>query len=1244
MLQQRFSFVMIVLNGMPFIEYALRAIYTAAEQIIIIEGAVEQCRFAAHPDGSSTDGTVEAIRSFPDPERKISLVQGQWPEKLEMHNRALELVTAEYVWLVDADEIYKEEDIERVRRLLTEDPTIARVDFIPDNFWRGFEFIFVSDKFYEAPCHYRRVFRLTPGARFVSHRPPTLSNNEGRVLSGRDTRALNIYPYHYSYVLWSQVCQKVELYHRYGWGQQWGIDLDVWFRDFFLQWSPRNREELEASFPVWTGDPGSRTVRFDGEHPPAMAGLIDRLSIPGAMECAAVDEVQSLPVVGAVPFQRMVLRAWDHIQLDEPLRRRYGLIRSNLDQQAAPLWNIHVALAFLARLLRPERYLEVGVRTGGSMVQVLHNGSPRLALAVDQWMGSYAGMSNTLSFTRQQFANYQKRSGNATKITYVRGSSHKVLKRLIAQKMMFDLITIDGDHTREGAWEDLEDAVNLLGVRGAIVFDDITHPSHRDLYTLVHRLKLRYPEFSILLNTVQDNGCAIFLKNIDLQELFSKAARMVARSVVVAGEFAQSQETNLTSIDRNSEFARNIRDVFVKIRPKRVIETGTFHGNGTTRIIASSLRELGLEDSRFLSIECNSENLALAVTNLAAHGLSELVELIHGLSVPRHLLPAMDVIREKLVYGIAGEGIYVDHDEAVRTARYYAETHFKGIPDDRLGYCLREVGEAPDFILLDSGGHMGTIEFNYLLDNLKSPCYIALDDINHVKHARSFRQISNDPRFTLDVAAQEKFGFCIVRFTPAQPVPTRLLWIRTDAIGDNILSLPALVRIREAHPAAWVTVLCQEHIAELYSACPFVDEVLTFERNRAHENPAYRRTIVAMLQELRADICITPVLSREELTDIFALGSRALQRIAFDGNDCNINPAVRQMHNRFYTRLINTADIGMHSEFHLNKILLETLDIPSEQIVPKIWLTQDDEAFAMKLFAQQQLDPAKTMVFFPGAKDVHRQSRAYGRALEEFCQSSGFTVLIMGGIGDRAIAQQNLDRHSYRTVDLTGKTTIRQAAALIARSALAVGAETGLAHIAAAVGTPHVVLLGGGHFGRFMPYAVTTTAVTLPLDCFGCNWRCRYAEYYCIDKVSSAAILAATKLALTREYDRPCIVVSPASGWACGDTLPCWGLGVLKELDLPVTIVEMDEEGGYRSFEQNPIVPAGEMQAVAVTQATSSEYDLLLARYGIEDRLHPLVYCSYVIQENIRAKKPLAVTIHETIGYLKRWIKWRWNR
>jgi hypothetical protein len=61
---------------------------------------------------------------------------------------------------------------------------------------------------------------------------------------------------------------------------------------------------------------------------------------------------------------------------------------------------------------------------------------------------------------------------------------------------------------------------------------------------------------------------------------------------------------------------------------------------------------------------------------------------------------------------------------------------------------------------------MGFVEFNYIIEQLRGPCVIALDDIAHVKHYRSYQRIQSDPRFQIVQAGEEKFGFCIARFTP----------------------------------------------------------------------------------------------------------------------------------------------------------------------------------------------------------------------------------------------------------------------------------------------------------------------------------------------------------------------------------------------------------------------------------------------------------------------------------------------
>jgi carbonic anhydrase/acetyltransferase-like protein (isoleucine patch superfamily)/MoaA/NifB/PqqE/SkfB family radical SAM enzyme/tetratricopeptide (TPR) repeat protein len=277
----RISFVTIVLNGMPFLEYCLKAVYEVAHEIFIVEGAVEQCLFAANSDGSSKDGTVECIRNFPDPEHKIRLIQGRWPEKVDMQNAALKRVTGEYVWLADSDEIYKGEDLLAVQKLLQEDPSVTQVNFIPDNFWKGFDYIVSSPGLFQKDAHFRRLFKFVPGAVFTSHRPPTLvwpgsdrTTEQMHLIDGFETRRRGLTFCHYSYVDDHEVRQKIELYRRYSWGQNWKVDLGRWYEECFQKWTPTNREAIERDFPIWTADKNSCTELFQGTHPQVMQDFI----------------------------------------------------------------------------------------------------------------------------------------------------------------------------------------------------------------------------------------------------------------------------------------------------------------------------------------------------------------------------------------------------------------------------------------------------------------------------------------------------------------------------------------------------------------------------------------------------------------------------------------------------------------------------------------------------------------------------------------------------------------------------------------------------------------------------------------------------------------------------------------------------------------------------------------------------------------------------------------------------------
>ncbi len=129
----------------------------------------------------------------------------------------------------------------------------------------------------------------------------------------------------------------------------------------------------------------------------------------------------------------------------------------------------------------PKRILEVGVRTGLSICNMLsaytdYSGIEKVVL-VDLWNDGFTSPSivqmnlKAMGIPQDLF----------NKIELHTADSHEYLPKLIDQSIfvvspatLFDYILVDGDHSKEGAAKDLEDAAQLIETGGVIVFDDIT--------------------------------------------------------------------------------------------------------------------------------------------------------------------------------------------------------------------------------------------------------------------------------------------------------------------------------------------------------------------------------------------------------------------------------------------------------------------------------------------------------------------------------------------------------------------------------------------------------------------------------------------------------------------------------------------------------------------------------------------------------------------------------------------------
>jgi len=227
----KITFGIIVLNGEPFTRYCLRSLYPFAHEIIVVEGGHEDAKSVCTPDGHSIDGTLEALHKFKkeeDHENKVTIVtrDGFWPKKDELgRNRTpqsrayAERATGDYLWQIDIDEFYEEEDMKRILEMLKRDPSITAVTFPTYTFWGDIHYESDSWALRRGAKYYHRLFKWSKAYKYLTHEPPTVVDETGTDLrkknwvTGRVMKRKNIYMYHYSLLFPWQVEQKVRVYN-----------------------------------------------------------------------------------------------------------------------------------------------------------------------------------------------------------------------------------------------------------------------------------------------------------------------------------------------------------------------------------------------------------------------------------------------------------------------------------------------------------------------------------------------------------------------------------------------------------------------------------------------------------------------------------------------------------------------------------------------------------------------------------------------------------------------------------------------------------------------------------------------------------------------------------------------------------------------------------------------------------------------------------------------------------------------
>jgi ADP-heptose:LPS heptosyltransferase len=271
----------------------------------------------------------------------------------------------------------------------------------------------------------------------------------------------------------------------------------------------------------------------------------------------------------------------------------------------------------------------------------------------------------------------------------------------------------------------------------------------------------------------------------------------------------------------------------------------------------------------------------------------------------------------------------------------------------------------------------------------------------------------------------------------------RILVIKLGALGDAVIALPALARIRLAHPEAEITVLTTPPFKALFEACPWADRVDTDGRPRG---VLATLALIRRLRRARYDRVYD--LQTSDRSNTLYLGLQPFppewSGIAPGASHPHANPRRDFLH-----ALEQKADQLKHAG-----IWPDAPTEPGTAPPPDLSFALAGDPPDRRPEAFGLTQPYALLV--PGGS-AHRPGKRWPaagwRVLAEHLAARGLTPAVIGGP-----AEAELAREIPAALDLTGRTDLLQVAALGARASLAVGNDTGPTHILAASGAPTVAL------------------------------------------------------------------------------------------------------------------------------------------------------------------------------------------
>ncbi len=316
----------------------------------------------------------------------------------------------------------------------------------------------------------------------------------------------------------------------------------------------------------------------------------------------------------------------------------------------------------------------------------------------------------------------------------------------------------------------------------------------------------------------------------------------------------------------------------------------------------------------------------------------------------------------------------------------------------------------------------------------------------------------------------------------------------TNWIGDVVMCLPAISAVRKTFPRSKITVLAKPWVAELFHICSDVNEVILFQSPGIHNGIAGKFRLARELKSKAFDMAIL-LQNAIEAAIITRLASIPI-RAGYNSDGRGIllthsvhrTQEIREVHQiDYYLEMIKTLGFNQ-GERKVNLTLTDEYSAISEEILNQYDIGKREIVVGMAPGATY--GPAKK--WFP---------ERFAAVADRFIEDYSARAILFGSADDRDSADQVQQSSKNRFINLAGKTNLKEAISLIVRCNLFISNDSGLMHVAGALGIPTIAIFGSTNPVTTSPVGENSIVISKGVSCSPCLKKECPTDFRCMDLI-----------------------------------------------------------------------------------------------------------------------------------------------